>query len=124
MSEGVLLTAAVVVREARGLVVTGWSQGAQARDGMGDEVAAWSEDARSWSVLGALLASWHHHNFEGLDADVVAHLADARALGDATAALGEVLGTASLGQWNDQPGRSQAEAIAAFDSALLLLADD
>ena len=84
-------------------------------------MSAWSEDARSWSVLGALLASWHREQGDGFDVDVVAHSVDARALGDATAALGEAAGTASLEQWNDGPGRTVAEVTAAIDRAVELL---
>ncbi len=69
-------------------------------------------------MLGALLASWHRQHQETLDEDVVAHLADARALGDATEALGEVLETASLERWNDDPARSRDEVLGAFDRLL------
>ena len=55
------------------------------------------------------------------DADFVAHRADARALGDATQALGEATGTAALDQWNDAKGRNLGEVVAAVDSALALL---
>ena len=107
-----------MLSEARGLLLRGWSMGAQARDDAGNLVPAWSDDASSWSLLGALLASWHHHHIEDLNEDVVAHSADARALGDATEALGEAAGTAALDQWNDAPGRSVAEVLATVDLAL------
>ena len=55
------------------------------------------------------------------DADFVAHRADARALGDATQALGEATGTAALDQWNDSEGRQPGEVVAAIDSALAIL---
>jgi hypothetical protein len=84
-------------------------------------VPAWSEDARSWSVLGALLASWHREQGAGLDVDVAAHSVDARALGDATAALGEAAGTASLEQWNDEPRRTLDEVTAGIDRAVTML---
>ncbi len=45
------------------------------------------------------------------DADFVAHRADARALGDATQALGDATGTAALDQWNDADGRNLAEVV-------------
>jgi hypothetical protein len=113
-------TAAAMLGEARGLLLRGWSVGAQARDDAGKVVAAWSEDASSWSLLGALLASWHHSH-EDLNEDVVAHSADARALGDATEALGQVTGTAALDLWNDAPERSVAEVVETVDRALELL---
>lgn len=110
-----------MLSEARGLLLRGWSRDAQARDRTGSVVPAWSEDARSWSVLGALLASWHRQHGESLDLDVVAHAFDARALGDATQALGEVTGTATIEGWNDDPRRTLAEVIATIDRAAELL---
>jgi len=111
-------TAAAILTEARGLLVRGWSRRAQARDGTGNEVPAWSEEARSWSVLGALLASWHRQQTDSLDMDFVAHGFDARALGDATQAIGDVTGTASLDGWNDNSARTVDEVIATIDQAL------
>ncbi|HET7857135.1 MAG TPA: hypothetical protein VFL41_11820 [Gaiellaceae bacterium] len=121
MPQATALTAAAMVTEARGLVVGGWCQGANARDKRGAEVPAWSEDARSWSLLGALLASWHRHEANAHQADVVAHLADAEALGGATQVLGDAVGTTSLANWNDEPARTQADVVGAFDRALRLL---
>jgi hypothetical protein len=110
-------TAAAMVSEARRLVADGWCQGAHARDAAGLEVPSWSEEAQSWSLLGALLSSWHRQDSQE-DEDVVAHLIDAHALGKATEVLGDVVGTASLEQWNDSPGRSQADVIEALERAL------
>jgi len=113
--------AAAMLSEARGLLLRGWCRGAQARDDTGSGVPAWSDDARSWSLLGALLASWYHEQGEDLDRDVAAHSVDARALGDATAALGDAAGTASLEQWNDEPRRTLADVVAAIDRATEIL---
>jgi hypothetical protein len=110
------LTAAAMLSEARRFVVSGWCQGAHARDELGLEVSSWSDQARSWSLLGALLASWHRQDSQ--DEDVITHLADAHALGRATEVLGEVVGTASLEQWNDDSARDQAEVIDAVERAL------
>ncbi len=82
---------------------------------------AWSDDARSWSLLGALLASWHLQNGETMELDFVAHGFDVQALGDATEAIGDVTGTASIESWNDAPGRSVAEVIDTVDRAVELL---
>ena len=79
----------------------------------------WSDDASSWSLLGALLATWQVHDME--DADFVAHRADARALGDATQALGDATGTSALDQWNNAEGRDIGEVVAAVDRALVAL---
>ena len=111
-----------MLSEARGLLVSGWSRGAQARDRAGSVVPAWSDDARAWSVLGALLASWHRQQAESADVDFVAHGFDARALGDATQAIGDVTGTASIEGWNDDPARTVSEVIATIDRALEQLA--
>lgn len=107
--------AAAMLQEARGLLLRGWSRGAQARDGQGRVVLPWSDDASSWSLLGALLATWQVHDMA--DADFVAHRADARALGDATEALGDATGSAALDQWNDADGRNLAEVVAAVERA-------
>jgi hypothetical protein len=120
LQEAAEMTAAAMVNEARRLVTNGWCQGAHARDGAGLEVPSWSEEARSWSLLGALLTSWHAQDSRN-DADVVAHLADAHALGEATQVLGEVVGTASLEGWNDAAKRTQADVVAAMDGALVAL---
>lgn len=120
MPEVAELTAAAMVSEARRLVESGWCQGAHARDGAGLEVPSWSKEARSWSLLGALLSSWHRHDSQD-DADVIAHLADAHALGEATEVLGVVVGTASLERWNNATKRTQADVVAAMDSALVAL---
>lgn len=82
---------------------------------------AWSEEAQSWSLLGALLASWHRQHGETMELDFVAHGFDARALGDATEALGDVTGTASIESWNDDPRRTLTEVIETVDRAAELL---
>jgi hypothetical protein len=115
-------TAAAMLSEARGLLLSGWSQHAQARDRTGNVVPAWSQEARSWSLLGGLLASWHRQQGETLDEDFVAHGFDARALGDATQAVGDVTGNASIEGWNDDPTRTLGEVIGTIDRALELLA--
>jgi hypothetical protein len=120
MPEVAEVTAAAMVSEARRLVKSGWCQGAHARDRAGLEVPSWSEEARSWSLLGALLASWHLQDSED-DADVVAHLADAHALGEATEVIGEVVGTAALDRWNDAAQRAKKDVLAAMDGALRAL---
>ena len=109
-----------MLTEARGLLLRGWSKGAQARDVRGHVVNAWSNDAAAWSLVGALLASWHRHD-DRLDADFVAHSAEARALADATNVLSRATGTLAIDPWNDAPERSWGDVIAAVDRALALL---
>jgi hypothetical protein len=109
-----------MLMEARGLLLRGWSQGAQARDRRGHIVNAWSDDAASWSLVGALLASWHRHD-DRLDADFVAHSAEAEGLAEASKALGKTTGTAAMDPWNDAAERTRSEVITAVDRALALL---
>jgi hypothetical protein len=120
LQEAAEMTAAAMVSGARSLVVSGWCQGAHARNEAGLEVPSWSEEARSWSLLGALLTSWHRQDAQE-DTDVIAHLTDAHALGKATEVLGEVVGTASLERWNDDRRRNQVDVIAAMERALYVL---
>ena len=70
-----------MLMEARGLLLRGWSKGAQARDGRGHIVNAWSGDAASWSLVGALLASWHRHDdkLDEAQATAVAHPTEPKA---------------------------------------------
>jgi hypothetical protein len=116
LSEVAVDTAAAMLVEARGLLLRGWSQGAQARNEQGHTVPAWSGEAASWSLLGSLLASWYRHN-ETLDEDFVGHSMDALALGDAMAALGNSTGSADLDGWNDAKGRTIDDLLAAIDRA-------
>jgi hypothetical protein len=120
LSQAAVDTAAAMLMEARGLLLRGWSQGAQARDARGHIVNAWSDDAASWSVVGALLASWHRHD-DRLDADFVAHSAEAAGLAEASKALGKTTGTAAMDPWNDAAERTRSEVIAAVDRALAVL---
>jgi hypothetical protein len=69
-------------------------------------------------VLGALLAGWHRQQADSRDMDFVAHGFDARALGDATQAIGDVTGTASIEGWNDDSARTVDEVVATIDCAL------
>jgi hypothetical protein len=56
-----------------------------------------------------------------MELDFVAHGFDARALGDATQAIGDVTGTASIESWNDTPGRTVTEVLGTIDRAMELL---
>ena len=79
----------------------------KARDARGHVVNAWSDEAASWSLVGALLASWHRHD-DRLDADFVAHSAEARALADATDVLSRATGTLAI-----DPGTTRRSGVAA-----------
>jgi hypothetical protein len=109
-----------MLMEARGLLLRGWSKGAQARDVRGHVVNAWSDKAASWSLVGALLASWHRHD-NRLDADFVAHSAEAQGLADATDVLSRATGTLAIDFWNDAPERNRDDVLTVVDRALTLL---
>jgi hypothetical protein len=121
MSQAAVDTAAAMLMEARGLLLRGWCQDAQARNERGSIVPPWSDEAASWSLLGAVLATWEWHD-EPLDVDFVAHSAEASTLGDATRALVAATGSQSLEDWNDAFERRRGDVIAAVDEALELIA--
>jgi hypothetical protein len=67
-----------------------------------------------------LLASWHRHD-DRLDADFVAHSAEAKALADTKDVLIRATGTLAIDPWNDAPERNRTDVIDAVDRALALL---
>jgi hypothetical protein len=97
----------------RELVAQGWSQGADARDIDQQPVHPWSSEARSWSVLGAIICGDSTHQGR----------VPIDRLAEATVLLADAVDTPSLSKWNDKPGRTQAEALAAFDAALASAAE-
>ena len=97
----------------RELVAQGWSQGADARDSDQSPVHPWSAEARSWSVLGAIICGDETRKGR-VPIDRLAR---------AAVVLAGALDTPSLTKWNDQPGRTQAEAVAAFNAALASAAE-
>jgi hypothetical protein len=102
-----------VLRNGRDLVAQGWTQGASARDREGTAVHPWSAQARSWSVLGAIVCG--DETRQGRVP--IGQLAEAVMLFAAS------LDTASLNNWNDAPGRTQADALAGFDAAIASAAE-
>ena len=93
-----------MIAEARQRVLAGWCQGAVARDANGRTVLPSSPDARRWSMLGALLAS--------RDGQPVSDLVGAVSL------LHRSTGESALEIWNDRPGRTHKDVVAAFERAL------
>ena len=115
-------TALQILEEARELVsrLGGWTQGALARDETGEEVYPTSPDARSWDVVGAVA-------LKGAAADEVRELWRAVCLLKRTieeqekkpaAPLSYESVLSSLGAFNDETGRTQAEVAALFDAAI------
>lgn len=82
----------------------GWTQGACARDVAGKEVDELSARAVSFDALGALTRA-------GRDARPGEG-------GAAMAQLRDRIGFKTLGDWNDAPGRTQAEVLALVDAAI------
>jgi hypothetical protein len=108
-----VLVARDILSNARDLVGQGWTSGADARDRDGLPVHPWSTDARSWSVLGAVICGDETHQGRV----PIDRLATAAVL------LADAIGTPSLVNWNDEPGRTQADALAAFDAAIASAAE-
>ena len=95
-----------MIMEARRLIDLGWTQEAFARNAAGAEVSAFSHFAVRWSLTGALDAATARHPTRCLEARIAVHAAlHAR---DAT----------SEELWNDDPARTQADALALLDDAL------
>lgn len=96
-----------VLEKAAALVAEGWCQHAWARNATGETVYVWSE-ATHVCLMGAI---WKASN-----------LVDSRYLPDgpsceALRLVAQVIGTHSLGVWNDDPGRTQSEVVAVLRSA-------
>ena len=107
--------ASIILTDARDLVARGWCQTDDARDARGATVPPGSPDACCWSLLGAIVASSGGPERLRSDRRTLADVAKA------SLAVGLATGEESLRDWNDAPGRTSAEVIAAFDEALALL---
>lgn len=99
------MSAAEVLRKARALLTPegAWTQGDYARDAIGREVGYLDPAATCFCTVGAVSAA---ASALGLN----------RRLG--IDRLQEVLKWPHLPSWNDLPGRTQAEVLAAFDAAI------
>ncbi len=101
-----------MLAEAYELVVSGWCQGAHARDASGRPVEPSSVFARQWSAAGAVERVWRRSadgEAAGLDAFERANLALAAAV-------------RGLPQdWNDEDERHQSQVLDALAEAIFLL---
>lgn len=92
------------LREARKLIERGWCQDHYAETASGRE-CHWLDDvAAKWCILGAI----NHANgclLFSSEPEII---------------LSGAVGRQPLGAWNDEPGRTQAEVLAAFDKAIAL----
>lgn len=94
-----------ILAEARELIAKGWTQGTPARNADGDDCGVYESEAQCFCSLGAL---WRAAGGIGVAVDA----ANALRAG-ATGSL-----ASSISFWNDAPGRTQAEVLAAFDKAI------
>jgi hypothetical protein len=101
----------------RELIVSAWTQHAEARDAAGVPVAPWDPEARSWSLLGALVATYERGVWVDDESTAIAELAAGCHL------LAAVVDSDSLTDWNDARGRTQSEVIRAIDEASALGSD-
>lgn len=89
------------LKRMRGLLASGWTQGALARDRNGHEVSETSDNAVSFCIAGAMYRSarglirlWSiHHALREVNADEIA-------------------------SWNDARNRTQSEVLALIDRAI------
>jgi hypothetical protein len=96
--------------DARERVQEGWCQGASALDERKRPVNPWLDGACQWSVAGALVHSWAIQlAAEGPKA--------ARSFERANLALLAAIGGVPPKTWNDTPGRTKEDAVAAFSRA-------
>lgn len=87
-----------LLREAETLVARGWCQHAAARTRHGSAVDVAAGNAAEWSLVGALQAATFSDSSTSVD--------DLR---DALGSIADLIEDPSLIDWNDEPGRTQAE---------------
>jgi hypothetical protein len=100
--------AVALVLDARELIERGWCQSTPAVSETGRAVEPTSTHARKWSALGALIAAYRSYAPQetvARSAFALARRALAHGAGDLTA-------------WNDAPGRTRKEVLAAFRGAV------
>ena len=92
-----------LLTEARARIARGWTQGASARDVTGSVTRAWAEEAVCWCAMGA----------------VACRDDDWTTAEPAWAALRAAVGGETwVSEWNDAPGRTQADVLALYDRAI------
>src|ERR1041385_5678234 len=102
--------AVALLRRARELIDSGWTQGADARAADGTPLDPWSDEAASWSLLGALVAALE----EAEEHDQTISLTE---LALALDALAGFVDDDSLARWNDAPGRTLHQVESALAAA-------
>ena len=103
------MTGSELLQGAGLLVAQGWCQGTEARDAGGNVTDIGAADASAWSLLGALQATTADHPETRI-----------QDIGDAVAALAEVIMDPSLAHWNDIATRTKLEVLGVLKDAELL----
>ena len=98
-----------LLHDAGVLVEQGWCQGTEARDARGRATQVDATEAAAWSLLGALQAT--------TVSDPTIELQD---IGNAVAALAELIADPSLANWNDAETRTKLEVLGVLKEAELL----
>ena len=101
------MTPADILRAAKARIATPerWTRGRMARDEDGNGVQSVSEHACAWCSIGAVEAETG---------------ASTSALVRALRALNRAIDNKPIDDWNDAPGRTHAEVLAAFDRAIAI----
>lgn len=97
-----------ILQEARSYIARGWCAYAYARDTNCSPINPTTPDACCWDIRGALYKANHQLGFTYQTALYVT----------ARRALRTSVQSELLEEWNDTPGRTQAEVLAAFDRAI------
>ena len=97
---GDAVSAADKLREARKLIERGWCQHHYAEDAAGNIAEVGDDAAVAWCAAGALWKAGTGIYEVGL--------------------MKRAIGGCATDAWNDAPGRTQAEVLAAFDRAIAL----
>jgi hypothetical protein len=108
--EGLPMNGSKLLHDAAVLVERGWCQGTEARDADGRATDVAADNAAAWSLLGALQAT--------TVSDPSTELQD---VGDAVAALAELIMDPSLANWNDVAARTKLEVLSVLKDAELLV---
>lgn len=98
--------AAELLTAARALVLKGWTQGFYAVTSTGEYVSPLESTACAWCASGAIMAINAGFLDEPQDSACKAFAIMQAVVGDA------------IPDWNDTPGRTQAEVVEAFDRAI------
>jgi hypothetical protein len=102
--------AVALLRRTRGLIDSGWTQGADARAADGTPLDPWSDEATAWSLLGALVASLE-------EAEAHDQALPLTELALALDALAGFVDDDSLAHWNDAPERTSSQVESALAAA-------